>query len=155
TDDDGAARSHVASSVVDLDLAIIGGGPAGIATALFFAAASPGRAPHVAVLEKERYPREKICAGAIGARADRLLQTVGVRVGVPPAHVRGLSVATARGALAARDPDAIRPVGRVVRRVEFDHALAERARARGVRLIEESRVTELVFEPGGVLVRTA
>jgi flavin-dependent dehydrogenase len=47
------------------DLAIVGGGPAGISTAL-----RPRRPPHlrIVVLEKARYPRDKICAGGIGAR---------------------------------------------------------------------------------------
>lgn len=139
---------------MDLDLAIVGGGPAGIATALFFAAAAPARVDRIVVLEKARYPREKICAGAIGARAERLLEEIGVWVEVPSAYVRGLSVATSRGALAHRDAEALRPIGRVVRRAEFDHAFAEKARARGVRVIEGARVNELAIEASGVRLET-
>ncbi len=140
---------------MDLDLAIVGGGPAGIATALFFAAAAPARVGRIAVLEKARYPREKICAGAIGTRADRLLERIGVRVEVPSAYVRGFSVITRRGALALRDEGAPRPVGRVVRRAEFDHAFAEQARARGVRVIEGARVTGVAIERDGVRLQTS
>jgi flavin-dependent dehydrogenase len=141
---------------VDADLAIVGGGPAGVATALFALAEAPGL--RVVLLEKERFPREKICAGAIGARADRLLESIGVRVEVPAAAVHGLSVSTRDRNYQVRRPgDA--PIGRVVRRIEFDHALAEVARGRGAQLIEGARVSQLevtddavrVTWPGGEL----
>ena len=64
-----------------LDLVIVGGGPAGISTALHVLAAAP--ATRLAVLEKERYPRDKICAGAIGGRAFRILERIGVEVDCP------------------------------------------------------------------------
>src|SRR4051812_36293072 len=57
------------------DVAIVGGGPSGISTALHLQAAAP-RA-RIVVLEKERYPREKICAGGIGARAFHWLDKPG------------------------------------------------------------------------------
>ena len=120
-----------------------------MATALFLAAAAPRLVDRIVILEKERYPREKICAGAVGARADRLLERIGVRVDVPSVPVRGLSVVTAGGALVSRAPGG-HPIGRVVRRVELDHAFAEIARARGVRIVEGARVTSLAFEPAGV-----
>ncbi|APR83825.1 putative oxidoreductase [Minicystis rosea] len=137
---------------MDVDIAIVGGGPAGVATALFFAAAAPRLIDRIVVLEKERYPREKICAGAVGARADRLLDRIGVRVDVPSAPVRGFSVLTSRGLLRER---ASSPVGRVVRRVEFDRAFADVARARGVRILEGARVTEIAFDDGGVRLDTS
>lgn len=136
---------------MDLDLAIVGGGPAGVATALFFQAAAPRLVHRIAVFEKARYPREKICAGAVGARADRLLARIGVRVDVPSAVVNGLSVRTMEGEHVSRLSS---PIGRVVRRAEFDHALAEVARARGVRIFEGTRVTELARDARGVRLST-
>ena len=139
---------------MDLDLAIVGGGPAGIATALFFAAAAPHRRGRVAVLERERYPREKICAGALGARADRLLDTIGVRVDVPSVPIHGFAVVTAGERLRARDEPSAPPIGRVVRRLEFDRAFADEARARGLSVVEGARVTGLDVEREGVRLRT-
>ncbi|HVY49872.1 MAG TPA: NAD(P)/FAD-dependent oxidoreductase [Minicystis sp.] len=136
---------------MDVDLAIVGGGPSGVATALFFAAAAPGRVDRVVVLEKERYPREKICAGAIGKRADRALEEIGVHVDVPSAIVSGLSVAGAERALKELLDE---PIGRVVRRVEFDAALAGAAKARGVRVVEGARVTALERTAHGVTLET-
>ncbi|MFO0757988.1 MAG: NAD(P)/FAD-dependent oxidoreductase [Byssovorax sp.] len=137
---------------MDLDLVIVGGGPAGIATALFLCAAAPRLRDRIAVLEKERYPREKICAGAIGARADRLLASIGVRVDVPSVAVSGLAASTRAGTIVARDPGAIAGIGRVVRRVEFDRAFAEEARARGIRVLECARVTRVDRDARGVTI---
>jgi flavin-dependent dehydrogenase len=141
---------------VDLDLVIVGGGPAGVATALFLVSAAPRLRDRIAILEKERYPREKVCAGALGARADRLLERIGVRVEVPSVALRGLSIVTSRGTLRARDrAAAARPIGRVVRRVEFDRALADVARARGVRILEGARVSGVELAASGVVVRSS
>ena len=64
------------SNVRDLDLVIVGGGPSGLSTALHVQAAAP--ALQTIVLEAEMYPREKICAGGIGARAFRILEELDV-----------------------------------------------------------------------------
>ena len=121
------------------DVVIVGGGPAGLATALFLCHADPARRGRVVVLEKECYPRDKFCAGAIGARADQLLARVGITVDVPSVAIDGMSLDLAGGRLAARGG----AIGRVVRRLEFDHALAGIARARGVEIHEGAKVTAL------------
>ena len=138
-------------SAHDLDLAIVGGGPAGLATALFLAAAAPSLRDRIAVLEKERYPRDKICAGAIGARADRLLAAIGVSVDVPSVPIYGLSVAAPGRALVARDRA---PLGPVVPRIELDAALPEQAPARGVAVLEGAPVTALQVAADGVRLAT-
>ncbi|MBM4377390.1 MAG: NAD(P)/FAD-dependent oxidoreductase [Deltaproteobacteria bacterium] len=118
-------------STSDVDVIIAGGGPSGCATALFLWAETRmlARPPRVLLLDKAEFPREKICAGALGGRADRALASIGVEVRCPGADVRGLGVVTGAGELAARHP---RPIGRVVRRREFDAAFLDEVRARGI-----------------------
>jgi flavin-dependent dehydrogenase len=134
-----------------VETVIVGGGPAGIATALFLAHAAPGRTDRIVVLEKERYPREKFCAGGLGARADRLLGSIGAVVDVPSAPVDGVAFRARSGTLIVRD----REIGRVVRRIEFDHELARIARRRGIRVIEGARVSGLEIANGYVDVQSS
>lgn len=135
----------------ELAIAIVGGGPAGLSTALFLAHYRPELADRIAVLERERYPRDKYCAGALGGRADKLLATIGVRADVPSVPIHAMSAAFARGRITVREPD----IGRVVRRIELDHAMALAARARGLRVLEGVSVEAVAWEPGGAVLQTS
>jgi flavin-dependent dehydrogenase len=124
------------ASQVDHDIVIVGGGPAGSATALAIARAAPELASRVVLLEKARYPRDKPCAGAIGGRGDALLRTLGVEADVPSVAIDGVSF---RGVVAEATASPGR-IGRVVRRIEFDHALARAVASRGITVRDGVRV---------------
>ena len=135
----------------DVDVAIVGGGPAGLSTALFLAQVDPRLRARMVLLEKERYPREKYCAGGIGGRAEMALARIGVTVDVPSAAVAGISLVMPQGRISARE----RHIGRVVRRIEYDHRLAEITRSRGIELREGVRVEGMDVDDDGVTLRTS
>lgn len=120
------------------DIVIVGGGPAGLSTALFLAARAPALRDRIVVLERARYPREKPCAGAIGGRADRALATIGVHVDVPSVIFSAMHAKLTSGNLSGSRASI--GIGRVVRRSEFDAELARIARSRGIRIVEGARV---------------
>ncbi len=134
-----------------VEVAIVGGGPAGVSTALFLAHAAPELADRIVIVEKERYPREKYCAGGVGARADKLLGSIGVVVDVPSVWLDGIAFRAMGETVVVREGD----IGRVVRRIQFDHALAKTAQGRGIRIIENARVTALARVASGVEIETA
>jgi flavin-dependent dehydrogenase len=113
---------------------------------------APELCGRVLLVDKDHFPREKICAGAIGGRADRALGAIGVNVEVPSVLVHGLGITTRMGALDVRAP---RAIGRVVRRVEFDQALLDEVRARGIEVRTGVRVEGLRREPDRVVVQTS
>ena len=127
---------------------VVGGGPAGVATSLFLAHAAPGLADRILVLEKHRYPREKFCAGAVGARADRLLASIGVFVDVPSRPIDGIAFRAMNETVSVREPGA----GRVVRRIEFDDAFATIAKKRGIDIMDGAKVTAIRVGAHGVEV---
>jgi flavin-dependent dehydrogenase len=135
----------------DAEVVIVGGGPAGTTTALALAHAAPHIVGRSILLEQARYPRDKPCAGAVGARGDLLLRRLGVKVDVPSVPIDGISFRGAESEAVAVP----RRIGRVVRRIEFDHALAEAARSRGVEVRDGVRVRQVSDHPdGGGVVRT-
>jgi flavin-dependent dehydrogenase len=131
------------------DVAIVGGGPAGISTALHLQAAAPDA--RIVVLEKERYPRDKICAGGIGARAFRLLERIGVEVACPHVPVDAIALRLADDTIVVRQPGC----GAVVRRIQFDHAFAREAIARGIDVRDGCAVSQLRSGDHSVALTTA
>ncbi|MCW5804367.1 MAG: FAD-dependent monooxygenase [Deltaproteobacteria bacterium] len=132
-----------------LDLLIVGGGPSGISTALHVQAAAPGA--RIAVLEKATYPRDKICAGGIGARAFRILERIGVEVACPHVPLDAVAMRIGGETVVVREPGC----GAVVRRIQFDHAFAEVARGRGIAIREGCEVAGIAVDERGVTVELA
>jgi len=136
----------------DFDIVIVGGGPAGLSTALFLEHTAPHLRKRMLVLERGKYPREKICAGAIGARADKALEKIGVQIDVPHMPMRGLSVRANGKMFEVRRDGPV--IGRVVRRIEFDHALARKVQERGIEVQDGVKVENVVVDSQNVRLLT-
>ncbi len=133
------------------DLVIVGGGPAGLSLALHLQRHAPALAQNTVVLERAQYPREKFCAGAIGARGLRCLDEIDARPQVPAVPIEAVTFAFGGRRHEVRLP----ALGQVVRRLEFDHALAQIAMARGVELRQGAEVRGVELQEGGARVHLA
>src|ERR1043166_247010 len=115
-------------SASDFDILIIGGGPAGLSTWLHLHALAPELAHRTALIEKARYPRDKLCGGGVTPLGDNLLGGLGITLSIPSVSIHNVEFRFGEQTLPLRRPNAFR----VVRRVEFDHALAQAAVDRGL-----------------------
>jgi geranylgeranyl reductase family protein len=127
------------------DIAVVGAGPAGACAASSAAA----RGLSVLVLEKESFPREKPCGGAVSARGVHYLGAA-----IPPHLVEGV---VDRARIRYRDitSEAVSdaPVAWMVDRGRFDQYLLEQAVAAGA-VARVARVRSLCEERDTVELRT-
>jgi len=123
-----------------IDLIVAGGGPVGLATALY--AERAGLA--VAVLEPRAAPVDKACGEGLMPAAVRALAELGV-------HPPGLPVRGIRYLDGTRSAQALFPgaAGRGVRRTTLQACLREAVAARGI-AVHQASVTELSQDEHGV-----
>ncbi|HLH58371.1 MAG TPA: geranylgeranyl reductase family protein [Streptosporangiaceae bacterium] len=130
----------------DADVIIVGAGPAGSTTAYYLANAGLD----VLLLEKSRFPREKVCGDGLTPRAVKALVAMGVPVGEGDGwlHNKGLRVIGAGMRLELPWPEltSYPGYGLVRTRLDFDQELARRAGQAGARLEEGVTVTGPVLD---------
>jgi menaquinone-9 beta-reductase len=132
------------------DVLVVGGGPAGAATAYWLA-----RAGHdVAVLERKTFPREKTCGDGLTPRAVRQLQDMGLESRIADGHHRydGLRAIAHGVTLELRWPEHpdFPSYGYVVRRRDLDTIVARHAVDHGATLHEGTEALRPVLRDGMV-----
>ena len=145
---------HTVDARAAHDVIVVGGGPAGSATA--FALARAG--VRVLLLDRARFPRAKACAEYLSPQASRLLHDMGALDAVEAAgaaHLAGMVVRAPNGALirgdfaASHGFPAFRDRGLALRRTLLDPILLDVARRAGASVCERTRVTELIRRSDG------
>jgi menaquinone-9 beta-reductase len=142
------------SAHLDAEVIVVGGGPSGASTAC--ALARDG--VDVLVLDRAKFPRDKVCAEFLSPEASRVLANMGVLEKIEasgPAHLRGMRVSAPNGEVADGEYTSnhgfsgFRDKGLAIRRTILDEIVLGGARAAGARVQESTRVTDLARDPGG------
>jgi menaquinone-9 beta-reductase len=125
----------------EADVIVVGAGPSGATTAFYLAQSGLD----VLLLEKARFPREKVCGDGLTPRAVKTLVSMGISVSEQDGWVRnkGLRVIGAGQRLELPWPElsSYPGYGLVRTRNDLDEALARRAQQAGARLLEGVTVT--------------
>lgn len=131
------AAPAAAEKLVELDVAIVGAGPAGAAAAL----ALGGRGLRIGIVEKAVPPRYKTCGGGVLLRAAALL----------PLDIRGAVERECHAAELVHHAPGLRfvcrrkrPIISMVMRDRFDHLLTSAAERSGARLFAGTTVLDVV-----------
>ena len=135
--------------MADAQVIVVGGGPAGSSTAYFLAR----QGIDVLLLDRARFPRDKVCSEYMSPQASRILSAMDALSAVEDtgaAQLAGMRVHAPNGLIIHGEFSAdhgfrgFRDRGLAVRRTVLDSILLERAREAGVRIEEGTRVTDVV-----------
>jgi len=136
------------------EVVVVGGGPAGAATAWWLARAGID----VVVVDKARFPRPKPCSEYMSPQASRLLEEMGVLAQVEDAgaaQLAGMIIRAPNGVLirgvfaGTHRWRGHRDRGLSLERTLLDPILLDAARRAGARVLEGARVQDVVLDRAG------
>lgn len=116
----------------EFDLIIIGAGPAGLSTGLALSRLRPNTLERTLILEKEHFPRRKLCGGGLTRDAETLLEKLGLDVTeIPSIPSPEIQLRFHKFTFSYRTPPSAL---RVVDRMTFDNWMLRKALDAGVRI---------------------
>ena len=133
----------------EVDVLVVGAGPGGSATAYHLAR----HGLEVLLVERARFPREKVCGDGLTPRAVVALERMGIDTAHPGfERVHGMLIYSRRVTLRLPWPslDSFPDYGLVRTRSDFDELLARRAEKAGARLHEGTEAVEPILDGGWV-----
>ncbi len=130
---------------------IVGSGPAGIATALSIVRQKPEFRDDILILDKATHPRHKLCGGGLTPWAEVTLSILDMQVDVPSFRVERIAFYFKDEPIWFDQPDLLR----IVRRDEFDAALVQRAREKGITVLEDTAVQHITVHDEAVELQTS
>ena len=129
---------------------IVGGGPAGLSTWLHLHKFNPELAAKCIVIEKEKYPRDKICGGGVGAWSEFVLDNLRINLRKNSLFISDLEFIYGEERFNLHQKNCFR----MVNRSEFDHELAKNAIDRGLNLHENEKFIDFTKKNEKLIIKT-
>ncbi|MFB0535507.1 MAG: NAD(P)/FAD-dependent oxidoreductase [Anaerolineae bacterium] len=134
------------------DVIVVGAGPAGASAAYFLA----GAGIDVLLVDREVFPRQKVCGDGLASRALVVLERMGLGdwlKGFPEPEVMLFSSPNGEAVRIRPDRRDGFCYGRGIPRLRLDEAIVERAVMAGAPLLDGTKVTSLEQQKGGLYLR--
>jgi len=135
----------------DYDIMIVGGGPAGISTWLHLHKNVVDLAEKTLLIEKARYPRDKLCGGALGGWTLDTLNELDIQIDVPQVEIDKIKCIFGENVYEHEE----RNFFKIIRRRDFDHSLAKTALSRGMHLHQNEAFVDFKRNGKYLLVKTS
>jgi geranylgeranyl reductase family protein len=136
----------------DADVIVVGAGPSGSTAAYYLAQAGL----NVLLIEKSRFPRDKVCGDGLTPRAVKSLVAMGVDVSEEAGWLRNKGLRVIGGGMRLEldwpELSSWPGYGLVRTRASLDEQLARRAEAAGAKLLEGITVTGPALDGNGRIV---
>jgi geranylgeranyl reductase family protein len=136
----------------DADVIVVGAGPSGSTAAYYLAQAGL----NVLLIEKSRFPRDKVCGDGLTPRAVKSLIAMGVDVSEEAGWLRNKGLRVIGGGMRLEldwpELSSWPGYGLVRTRASLDEQLARRAQAAGAKLLEGTTVTGPLLDDNGQIV---
>ncbi len=129
---------------------IVGGGPAGISTWLHLNKHAPELASRAFLIEKEKYPRDKVCGGGLGAWSSIALKQLDIHLDIPSLPISDVEFVYGDEKFTLHQPKQFI----MVQRIEFDQMLAKNAVKRGLKLKENESFIDMERKNNFIQVKT-
>lgn len=143
------------------DVVIVGAGPAGCAAAYMLS----GSGLKIALLDKETFPRDKICGDALGSDVAKQFYRIskslsenfsGFKNKIPSNGVRFYTPKHQQLDVAFKKPESAYGGGFVAKRVDFDNFFfSEIANLPDIDIFQNQKITSVINEPGQIILESA
>jgi geranylgeranyl reductase family protein len=135
----------------EYDVIVVGAGLGGCSAAIFLAE----RGAKVLLLDRQKFPRDKICGDALSGKSMKVLRELGLKSRIPKLRhgaIRGTLLSSPNGEILdlgfADGKGKGREIGYVVRRIDFDNLIFQKAKKKAAKTIENFTVTHVLQEDG-------
>jgi len=136
--------------ITDYEILIVGGGPAGISTWLHLNKYYPEISKKAILIEKEKFPREKLCGGALGGWTDYVLNDLDIDLDIPTVPINKVLCSFGKEIYEHNE----KKFFKIVRRFEFDKLLVNNAKENGMTLSENESFLNLKRKGDNLFVTT-
>jgi len=138
------------NKIKEYDVIIIGGGPAGLSTWFYLNLKAPEIATRTLLIEKEKYPRDKICGGALGGWTEKILNQLDINIDIPSVDINTVECRLGEKVIQINQKNFFR----IIRRIEFDQALVQIAKKRGLRIQENETFSDFKRNKQNIYIHT-